>query len=102
MGAATVVRALQVGSAVLLGGGLLFGMSPLPLHSYGCTSAFAGKVSDTPELVAACSQQRADRQNLVLELTVVSLGLAAGAETHLRLSRREAGQRVEEPVAPSV
>jgi hypothetical protein len=103
MRAVAVARALQVGSAVLLGGGLLFGVAPLPLHSSGCISAFAGTIEGgIPELMAACSQQRADRQNLVLELSVVSLGLTAGAEAYLRLSRREAEQRVEKPATPSV
>ncbi|WP_328294054.1 hypothetical protein OG218_15160 [Kineococcus sp. NBC_00420] len=101
MHTAAMVRALQVGSAIALGGGLIFGAMPLPLHNYGCTSAFAGNVNDSADLWPACSQQRADRQNVVLELTVVSLGLAAGAETYLRLTQQEVARRAEETTAPA-
>lgn len=85
----------------MLGGGLVFGAVPLPLHHYGCTSAFAGNVDDSVDLWPACSQQRADRQNLVFGSTVVSLALAVGSETHLRLTRRADARRAVKPAAPA-
>ena len=80
---------------------MILGVMPLPLHDYGCTSAFAGNVNDSADLWPACSQQRADRQNLVLELTAVSLGLAAGAETYLRLTQQEVARRAKDAAAPA-
>lgn len=76
-----VIRGLAVAGGVLVLGGLALGVAPPPLADFGCPAALAPSVSldQTVEVVIACEELRADRQNVVGGLVVTGLAALAGS-----------------------
>ncbi|MGY1838690.1 MULTISPECIES: hypothetical protein [unclassified Modestobacter] len=94
-------RAVQVAGGVAIAGGLLLGGAPLPLDDFGCGDAFTGSPYSTDngiEVVLACAEQRAQRQEVAVGFLVLGVGAAAGAQVHLRSSRGPG--RAAEPARP--
>jgi len=78
-------RALRVAGGVAVAGGLLLGGVPMPLDSYGCGEAFDSSqdvTSNTSDVVIACAEQRAQRQEVAIGFIVVGVATALGAEVH--------------------
>ena len=83
-------RALQVAGGVAVAGGLLLGGAPMPLADYGCAAAFAGAgevTGNTTDVVVACAEQRAQRQEVAFGFLVLGVATALGAEVHRRTGR---------------
>ncbi|MQA33590.1 hypothetical protein [Modestobacter roseus] len=94
-------RALQAVGGVAIAGGLLLGGASMPLGDYGCGAAFGSSPyigDNTTDVVIACAEQRADRQEVAIGFLVLGTGAGLGAQVHLWSSRRPA--RAEDPVRP--
>ncbi|MCZ2811126.1 hypothetical protein O2W15_06720 [Modestobacter sp. VKM Ac-2979] len=93
-------RALQAAGGVAIAGGLLLGGAPMPLGDYGCGAAFAGSpyiTDNTIDVVLACAEQRADRQEVAIGFLVLGVATALGAQVHLWASRAPVQLRRTQP-----
>lgn len=74
-------RGLISAGGMLVLGGVLAGGVPLPLSDFGCAPAFGSSppMEQILEVVVACEQVRADRQNLALGMIVLGAAVATGA-----------------------
>ena len=94
-------RGVAAAGGVLVLGGLFLGALPGPLADFGCQSAFASQapLEQSIEVVVACEEIRADRQNLALGLMVLGLAAATGATVGQRVLRPQRVVRVsDDPV----
>jgi hypothetical protein len=66
---------LRLAASALLAGGLVLGGAPMPLSAFGCRPALdsGADLDQSVEVVVACADARADRQD------VVGVLLASGA-----------------------
>jgi hypothetical protein len=93
-------RALQVAGGVAIAGGLLLGVAPMPLGDFGCVQAFSSSpdvTGNTIDVVTACAEQRAQRQEVAVGFLVLGVATAIGAEAHLRSSRAASPEQGSQP-----
>jgi hypothetical protein len=94
-------RGVAAAGGVLVLGGLFVGALPGPLADFGCQSAFASQapLEQSIEVVVACEEVRADRQNLALGMMVLGLAAVTGASLGQRALRPQRAMRAsDDPV----
>jgi hypothetical protein len=93
-------RGLIGAGGVLVLGGVLAGGVPLPLSDFGCAPAFGSPppMEQIIDVVVACEQVRADRQNLALGMIVLGAAVATGAAVRDRRSPGPGGPEPERDV----
>ncbi|PWJ47467.1 hypothetical protein SAMN06264364_13710 [Quadrisphaera granulorum] len=87
-----VLGGLQAAAAVLLACGVLVGVTPVPLASFGCGPAFSSGTFESGtsmDVVFACAEERSQRQLGAAAFLTLGGALLAGASLARTRTRTE-------------